>query len=548
MSNPTNPVVKGLNCRSDYLIAIFLLVSVLSLASGVSSQSTNQIQNSAIVEIRVFEYYIDCDFNEYDPPFFIEPDVYFVTAVNGDISGSSYVFGSPGHCGFNNITDVSYTSTIYINDPSEPIDIEVGFFDADANDNDDVIPLGSGNIYATNWPFAFESEFGDTGIVLVSLDPTTCGISGDATGQCDELLEAGSDAGWVRFMVRLNIVDTVPPELIIPGDLVVQAESGDSATVTYTVTANDDVDGALTPSCTPPSGSTFFLGTTLVECTATDTAGNSSTASFNITVEPPPVDLINIDIKPGGEPNSINCNHENVVIPVAILTTENFDATTVDHNTVTFEGASEIHVDNNSGEPRRHEEDVDEDGDIDLIFHFRQGDTNLTCDSLEGKLTGETLDGQAIEVYDSVRMVGKILVGNEGGTLKISPKITIIIDRDTFDNMVRITYVRQPSIPTALNNIGFFYELTAAYLDGTPVKPIQPYTITFTYDQADIPSKVSEDTLALYFWDNSAWDKLATSVVDTEANMIVAQPERFGLWGVLADHSIYLPGIFKNTP
>ena len=91
---------------------------------------------------------------------------------------------------------------------------------------------------------------------------------------------------------------------------------------------------------------------------------------------------------------------------MAILTTENFDATTVDHTTVTFEGASEIHVNPQSGEPRRHEEDVDIDGE-DLVLHFRLGETSLTCDSTEGTLTGETFDDQAIKGTDNVRMIGQ---------------------------------------------------------------------------------------------------------------------------------------------
>jgi len=116
---------------------------------------------------------------------------------------------------------------------------------------------------------------------------------------------------------------------------------------------------------------------------------------------------IEIDIKPGSDPNSINCNDEKEVITVAVLTTEDFDATIVDHTTVTFEGASEIHVDNKTGELRRHEEDVDGDGDTDLLFHFRLSETGLTCDSTEGTLTGETFDGQAIEGTDSVHMIAQ---------------------------------------------------------------------------------------------------------------------------------------------
>lgn len=114
---------------------------------------------------------------------------------------------------------------------------------------------------------------------------------------------------------------------------------------------------------------------------------------------------VDIDIKPGSDPNSINCHNPDEAIAVAILTTDDFDATTVDHTTVTFEGASETHVDKKSGLARRHEEDVDGDGDTDLVLHFRQGDTGLTCGSTEGTLEGKTFAGQAIKGTDAVRMI-----------------------------------------------------------------------------------------------------------------------------------------------
>ena len=118
------------------------------------------------------------------------------------------------------------------------------------------------------------------------------------------------------------------------------------------------------------------------------------------------VTTVEIDIKPGSDLNSINCSGDRVVA-IAILTTDDFDATQVDHTTVTFAGASETHVDKKSGDPRRHQEDADGDGDVDLVLHFRLSDTDLTCDSTGGILTGETFDDQAIIGADVVRMIDR---------------------------------------------------------------------------------------------------------------------------------------------
>ena len=53
------------------------------------------------------------------------------------------------------------------------------------------------------------------------------------------------------------------------------------------------------------------------------------------------------------------------------------------------------------------QEDLDDDGDTDLVLHFRLLNSSLDCDSTEGTLLGETFDGKAIEGPDSVRMVGE---------------------------------------------------------------------------------------------------------------------------------------------
>ena len=86
------------------------------------------------------------------------------------------------------------------------------------------------------------------------------------------------------YDVVVSCSDSTAPVLNLPSNQVVEATSASGAVVTYTATANDAVDGAVTPSCSPVSGATFALGTTTVDCSATDTAGNTSSGSFTVTV------------------------------------------------------------------------------------------------------------------------------------------------------------------------------------------------------------------------------------------------------------------------
>jgi hypothetical protein len=54
--------------------------------------------------------------------------------------------------------------------------------------------------------------------------------------------------------------------------------------VTYQLTATDDIDGDVPVSCRPPSASKFKIGRTKVTCSATDKSGNTTTASFTVSV------------------------------------------------------------------------------------------------------------------------------------------------------------------------------------------------------------------------------------------------------------------------
>jgi len=78
-------------------------------------------------------------------------------------------------------------------------------------------------------------------------------------------------------------VDTTAPVLDLPADIF-SVSPADGASVSFQVTATDNVDLNPEVVCTPTSGSHFPVGTTTVNCTATDAAGNVSSGSFRITL------------------------------------------------------------------------------------------------------------------------------------------------------------------------------------------------------------------------------------------------------------------------
>jgi hypothetical protein len=99
-----------------------------------------------------------------------------------------------------------------------------------------------------------------------------------------------------------------------------------------------------------------------------------------------------IDIKPGSDAGSINPASRGV-IPVAILGSEFFDVTNIDLTTLTFgpDGATPTH--------RRggHAEDVNGDGAMDLVSHFRTQDAGITSETDRVCISGKTLDGVVFE-------------------------------------------------------------------------------------------------------------------------------------------------------
>ena len=109
-------------------------------------------------------------------------------------------------------------------------------------------------------------------------------------------LESGDDFRLDEVsLVAAGVADTTAPVVTINVSSPVEATGSSGAPVTFSVSANEPLSGSIT--CTPTSGSTFPIGATTITCTATDTAGNTGSATASVMVEDTtsPVIMLNGD-------------------------------------------------------------------------------------------------------------------------------------------------------------------------------------------------------------------------------------------------------------
>jgi hypothetical protein len=147
------------------------------------------------------------------------------------------------------------------------------------------------NINAPSKVVASPSQLPFTGCGSSTTNFKVATLTSDTPGTY-EITASVSDNGPGTYntnpaKVTLTVVpkaDTTAPTLNLPKDITKEATG--PTEVTYTATATDN--GQDVPiTCTPASGSTFQLGTTTVNCSAKDAAGNEAKGSFTVTVTKP---------------------------------------------------------------------------------------------------------------------------------------------------------------------------------------------------------------------------------------------------------------------
>jgi parallel beta-helix repeat protein len=102
--------------------------------------------------------------------------------------------------------------------------------------------------------------------------------------------------------------------------------------------------------------------------------------------------IVGIDIKPGSRQKEIDLRDKGVV-PVAVLSSKDFDARMIDPKSVLFAGAAPV---------RSVLQDTDRDYRLDMLFFFKIQQLHLDENSTDSTLTGKTVDDVSFEGTDSV--------------------------------------------------------------------------------------------------------------------------------------------------
>jgi hypothetical protein len=133
------------------------------------------------------------------------------------------------------------------------------------------------------------------GAVSVSCAPASASLFalGHTTVTCSAQDAAGNLAPTQSFDVHVR--DTTAPAIQAHADVVAEATGSSGATVSYTTpTASDSVDGSVSVTCAPTSGTVFVLGHTTVTCTAQDARSNVAHSTFDIQVRDTTAPIIQV--------------------------------------------------------------------------------------------------------------------------------------------------------------------------------------------------------------------------------------------------------------
>jgi len=210
------------------------------------------------------------------------------------------------------------------------------------------------------------------------------------------------------------------------------------------------------------------------------------------------------------------------LVPVAILSSEDFDATTVDPTTVELAGAN-VAV-RGKGNSMAHEEDVNGDGLVDLVVQVETQGLDDLGDGGTVKLTGTTFNGETIVGYDEVIIVPKAV-------------ITSVVRDGVTEGQPEIVAGPSP---------GGLQEGSHAFMD----RPLDPGD-TRNYHWEGIPAElVGADYVMTYNedkqpWYDNAYDVSYSVTLGQAAKLYIFVDERYAPFAWLTDGSA--GAVFADT-
>ncbi|XP_033116555.1 sushi, von Willebrand factor type A, EGF and pentraxin domain-containing protein 1-like isoform X2 [Anneissia japonica] len=127
------------------------------------------------------------------------------------------------------------------------------------------------------WDYAEVTDNLDTDLPLTCTPPSGSSFAVGSTDVNCSATDAAGNTGSCMFTV--SITDIKSPVVTCPANITFSSTivTWDYAEVT------DNLDTDLPLTCTPPSGSSFAVGSTDVNCSATDAAGNTGSCNSKLT-------------------------------------------------------------------------------------------------------------------------------------------------------------------------------------------------------------------------------------------------------------------------